>query len=39
MPTCHAYKCTNTTVKTTKSKSFSKISEPKNATERRRAQQ
>ena len=39
MPTCQAYKCTDTTGRTTKSKSFFKINEPKNATERKRAQQ
>ena len=33
MPTCQAYKCTNTTGRTTKGKSFFKITEPKNATE------
>ena len=39
MPTCQAYKCTNTTGRTTKGKSFFKIPEPKNATEQKRAQQ
>ena len=39
MPTCQAYKCTNTTGRTTKGKSFFKIPEPKNVTERKRAQQ
>ena len=39
MPTCQACKCTNTTGRTTKDKSFLKISEPKIATERERAQQ
>ena len=38
MPTCQAYKCTNTTGRTTKCKNF-KIPEPKNATERKRVQQ
>ena len=39
MPTCQAYKCTNTTGRTTKGKSFFKIPEAKNATEWRRVQQ
>ena len=39
MPTCQACKCTNTTGRTTKGKSFLKIREPKIATERERAQQ
>ena len=39
MPTCQAYKCTNNTGRTTKGKSFFKIPEPKNVTERKRAQQ
>ena len=39
MPTCQAYKCTNTTGRTTKDESFFKIPEPKNAAERKRAQQ
>ena len=39
MPTCQAYKCTNTTGRTTKGKSFLKIPESKNAIERKRAQQ
>ena len=39
MPTCQAHKYKNTTGRTTKGKSFFKISEPKNATERKRAQQ
>ena len=39
MPTCQAYKCTNTTGRTTKGKSFFKIPESKNAIERKRAQQ
>ena len=39
MPTCQAYKCMNTTGRTTKGKSFFKILEPKNETERKRAQQ
>ena len=39
MPTCQAYKGTNTTGKTTKGKNFFKTPELKNATERKRAQQ
>ena len=39
MPTCQACKCTNTTGKTTKRKSFFEIPEPRNATQRKRAQQ
>ena len=39
MPTSQSYKCTNTTGRATKGKSFFKIPEPKNATERKRAQQ
>ena len=39
MPTCQAYKCMNTTGRTTKGKSFFKIPEPKNATEWKRTQQ
>ena len=39
MPTCQAYKCTNTTGRTTKGKSFFKITEPKIATKREIAQQ
>ena len=39
MPTCQACKCTNTTGKTTKRKSFFKIPEPRNATQRKWAQQ
>ena len=39
MPTCETYKCTNTTRRTAKGKSFFKIRESKNATERKRAQQ
>ena len=38
MPTGQAYKCTNTTGRTTKGKSFFEIPEPKNAIERERAQ-
>ena len=37
MPTCQAYKCTNTTGINTKSKSFLKIPEPKNATEEKKS--
>ena len=33
---CQAYKCTNTTGRTTKAKSFFKIIEPKNATQRKK---
>ena len=39
MPTCQAYKCTKTTRRTAKGKSFFKIAEPKNETEWKRAQQ
>ena len=39
MPTCQAFKCTNNTGRMTKGESFFKIPEPKNATERKRAQQ
>ena len=39
IPSCQAYKCTNTTGRMTKGKSFFKIPEPKNATEWKRAQQ
>ena len=36
---CQAYKCTNTTWRTAKGKSFFKITEPKNATQRKKVQQ
>ena len=39
MPTWQAYQCAHTTGRTTKDKSFFKIPEPKNAAERKRAQQ
>ena len=39
IPTCQAYKCTNTTGRTTKGKSFFKVPAPKNATERKWVQQ
>ena len=39
MPTCQAYKGTNTTGKTTKGKNFFKTPELKNATKRKTAQQ
>ena len=39
MPTCQAYKCTNTTGRTTKGKSFFKKPEPKNTAEQKRAEQ
>ena len=39
MPTCQAYKCTNTTGRTAKGKRLFKIPEPNNAAERKKAQQ